>query len=437
MNNSPTSSANFPGVLKASRAAAAAVAAPLILSSKSSAAPRGETLKIGLIGCGGRGTGAVVDAMHADKDTVLTAVADIYPENAQDAVNKVREVKELSERVQVPKEQIFIGLDAYKAVMQTDVDLVILTTPPGFRPEHFKAAVAAGKHAFLEKPVATDAPGVRSVIQSVAESKKKNLGVGVGFCWRYNKAEQALYERILAGDIGDIRTLHTSYNTGPLWDRTNPNDTTALQKQLRNWYYYTWLSGDHLVEQAVHVVDWMCWAMGDTPPLKCIGLGGRQVRTEERFGNIYDHFEIAYDYPNGAKGFVYCRQQAGCASDYSGTYYGTKGTAIDKGFGAPPAILNLKGERVWRYEGDRPNMFELEHEALFRSIRDGKPLNAGDRMVNSTMTAIMGRMAAYTGQEITYEAALNSQEQLVPAGLTWDTPAPEVNVPMPGQTRFI
>lgn len=425
--------------LKTSSAAAAGIiAGPAILGTKSSAASPGDTIKVGLIGAGGRGTGAAGNALTADGNAILTAVGDIYSEQAERSISNLKASKTFGDRTRVEAKNVFAGFDAYKGVLESGVDVVILATPPGFRPQHMKAAVEAGKHMFVEKPMATDAPGLRSIMESVAQAKTRQLGVCAGFCWRYNLSERALYEHIHAGDIGDIRTAYCTYNTGLLWDRTNPNDTTDLQKQLRNWYYYTWLSGDHYLEQAVHAVDWLCWAMKDVVPIKAMAHGGRQVRTAEKYGNIFDHFEVVYEYATGARGFLFARQQAGCANDNSATFYGTKGTAYELGFGpAPNHVKNLDGAIAWRFRGDRPDMYVQEHKEFFASLRAGHPINDGDRMCTSTMVGIMGRMAAYTGQSISYEEALNSQEKLVPDQLTWDSPAPEVKVAMPGRTKFV
>jgi predicted dehydrogenase len=424
--------------LKASTTAAlgGALAAPAILGTKSSAASPGDTLKVGLVGCGGRGGEAAMNALRGDKNAVLSAIADIYAENIETKLGFMKRDENLSDRVQVNESKRFVGLDAYKAVLESGIDVVILATPPGFRPQHMKAAVDAGKHMFVEKPMATDAPGVRSIMTSVGEAKAKNLAVCAGFCWRYSSPQRALYEKIHAGEIGDMRAIYATYNTGLLWDRASSKDQTDLQKQLRMWYYYTWLSGDHLVEQAIHAVDWMQWAMKDVTPLKCVAHGGRQVRTDPKYGNIFDHFEVVYEYPQNVRGFLLTRQQAGCANDNSAVYYGTKGTARDLGFGGT-IVLDNRDERLWRYSGPKPVMYDVEHEEFFASIRSGKHINNGDRMATSTMVGIMGRMAAYTGQEITWEQALNSQEKLVPDNLTWDSPAPEVKVALPGKTKFV
>ncbi|MGZ8939515.1 MAG: Gfo/Idh/MocA family protein, partial [Limisphaerales bacterium] len=375
---------------KSSAVAAATFAAPYVALSPSSFA-NSQTLKVGLIGCGGRGTGAAREALNADKNVVLTAVGDVFERQINNSLSAME--KEVGDKMKV--EGKFVGLDAYEKVINSGVDVVVLATPPGFRPQHLKAAIDAGKHVFCEKPVATDAAGVRIALAAAEEAKKKNLGLGAGFCWRYNLAERALFERVQAGDIGDLRVFYGTYYTGPVKPmppaNTRPAGMSDLEWQLRNWYNFVWLCGDGLVEQAVHAVDWMCWAFKDVPPLKAIAVGGRQIPAHG--GNIYDHFEINYEYAEGARAFLGCRQIAGCANDNTATMYGTKGTARELGFAGMP---NIRGEKNWRYSGPRPNMYQVEHDELFASIRAGKPLNDGVRLAHSSMAAIMGRMAAYT-----------------------------------------
>jgi predicted dehydrogenase len=414
---------------KSSAVAAATIAAPYVgLSPRSYA--NSQTLKVGLVGCGGRGTGAAREALNADKNVVLTAVGDIFEKQIEGSINQLE--KAVGEKVKV--ENKFVGLDAYQKVIESGVDFVILATPPGFRPQHLKAAVAAGKHVFCEKPVATDAAGVRIALAAAEEAKKKNLALGSGFCWRANLAERALFERVTGGDIGDLRVFYGTYYTSPVKPmppaNTRPAGMSDLEWQLRNWYNFVWLSGDGLVEQAVHAVDWMCWAFKDVPPIKAMAVGGRQIPAHG--GNIYDHFEINYEYADNARGFLGCRQIAGCANDNSATMYGTKGTARELGFAGNPWI---KGEKNWKYSGPRPNMYQVEHDDLFASIRAGKPINDGVKLAHSSMVAIMGRMAAYTGAEITWEEALNSNESLVPEKLEWNMNLPVMPLAMPGQNR--
>jgi myo-inositol 2-dehydrogenase / D-chiro-inositol 1-dehydrogenase len=432
-NDRPTSRRTF---LKNSTAAAlgSALSAPLILGTKSSAASPGDTIKVGLVGCGGRGSGAAKQALNADKNVILTCMGDAFPDRLQSSLKALKADSEVGERVRVEEDNCFTGFDAYQKVIDSGVDVVILTSPPGFRPAHLKAAIEANKHVFCEKPMATDAPGVRSVLESVAEAKKRKLAVVAGFCWRYNLAERAGFAQIHDGAVGHIRAIYGTYNTGSLWSKPRQESWTDMEWQVRNWLYFTWLSGDHLVEQCVHTVDKMAWAMADQPPIKAIAHGGRQVRTAPEYGHIFDHFEIVYHYPNDAHGFIFCRQQANCASDTSDTIMGTKGVAKILGFRSVPVI---KGETNWKYEGPRPDMYQVEHDELFASIRKGQPINDGVRMAHSTMLAIMGRMAAYTGQEITWEEAMNSKENLHPPKLDWDAPLPMPPVAIPGKTKFI
>jgi predicted dehydrogenase len=289
---------------------------------------------------------------------------------------------------------------------------------------------------FTEKPMATDAPGVRSVLATAEEAKQKNLALVAGFCYRYSHGVRGIMEKIQEGAIGEVRALYSTFNTGPVWSPfPRRPEWTDMQYQVKNWYYYTWLSGDHIVEQAVHCLDKMSWAMKDVPPVKCVAHGGRQVRTGPEFGNIFDHFSVVYDYANGARGFHSCRQQEHCYSDNSDYIMGSDGVAhIVRAFSGPYII---KGKNNWRFHEDTAtDMYQNEHDAFFASIRNGKPINDGQWMAQSTLIAIMGRMAAYTGQEITWEQAMNSEERLVPENPSWDTPVAVAPVAMPGQTKF-
>lgn len=417
---------------------------PYITVKERGFAANSDTLKVGLVGCGGRGTGAASQALNADPNVVLHAVGDVHDDKLQVSLKSLREEASIGSRVKVTPETTFIGLDSYKKVLDSGVDVVLLATPPGFRPFHLRAAIEAGKHVFCEKPMATDAPGVRSVMASAKLAKEKKLALVSGFCWRYNFAEREMMKRIHDGQIGDPMSLYTVYNTGALWVNPRKPTQTDLQYQLRNWYYFTWLSGDHIVEQAVHSIDKMAWAMKDEPPVKCVAHGGRQVRTGPDYGHIFDHFSAVYEYANGARGYHFCRQQPGCASDNSDYIIGTKAVARIKAFG-PLTIVG--GGNNWKYAGERPNMYQVEHNELFASIRSGNPLNDGEWMARSTMTAIMGRMAAYTGQELTWEQALNSEENLTKQAcgqegkegdpeFRWDMKLFVPPVAMPGQTRF-
>ena len=421
--------------LKASTTAAlgSVFAANLSFPEKTFAA-NSDTLKVGLIGCGGRGTGAANQALNADKNVVLSAMADVFENQLQGSLRTLK--GEVGESVKVDPGHCFVGLDAYQKVIDSGVDVVILATPPGFRPQHLQAAVAAGKHIFCEKPVATDSPGIRSALASVEEAKKKELAVVAGFCWRYDYPRRGLFQRIHEGAIGDLRAIYATYYTGPVKPMPPASarkpGMTEIEWQLRNWYNFGWLCGDSLVEQAVHSVDKIAWAMKDVPPLKAVAVGGRQVPAHG--GNIYDHFEVNYEYADGVRGFLGCRQQSNCYSENKDYLMGAKGLA---NIGGRRQAVEIIGEKDWHYEGPQPDMYQVEHDELFASIRAGKPINDGVRMCTSTLMAIMGRMAAYTGQEITWEMAMNSQEQLVPEKLDWQM---ALNVPplaMPGITKFV
>jgi myo-inositol 2-dehydrogenase / D-chiro-inositol 1-dehydrogenase len=422
-------------------ALATVLGAPLLAPGRALAA-NSDMLRVGLVGCGGRGTGAANNALRADPNTVLTAMADVFDDRLNNSLQSLK--KEHGDRVKVEPDHCFVGFDGYQKVIDSGVDIVLLASPPGFRPYHLQAAIAAGKHVFCEKPMAVDAPGVRAVLAVAEEARRKNLALVSGFCWRYNAGERAIMERIHDGAIGQPLSLQNTYNTGPIWVHPRRPEWSDMQYQLRNWYYFGWLSGDHITEQAVHSLDKMAWAMRDVPPARCVAHGGRQVRTGEEFGHIYDHFSVVYEYEDGARGYHFCRQQAGCANDNSDYFMGTKGIARISAFGP----LTITGDTSWRFRGDRPDMYQVELDEMLASIRTGKPLNDGIWMAHSTLLAIMGRMAAYTGQVVTWDQALNSKEDLVKFALdqeslqdhprfAWDLKLRVPPVAMPGRTRLV
>jgi predicted dehydrogenase len=338
--------------------------------------------------------------------------------------------EELAGKIDVPPEQRFVGFDAYKQLLATDVDVVLLTTPPHFRPLHLKAAIDAGKHVFAEKPVAVDAPGVRSVLETCAEAKRKQLSVVSGLCLRYDAGFRETVQRLHDGAIGDIHTLMANDYRGPIWTKARQPDWTDMHWQMRNWYYFTWLSGDFNVEQHVHYLDVCAWIMNGYPQ-KAIGMGGRQVRTEAIYGNIYDHHSVTYEYENGTRIFSNTRQQPGCKNNMSAKVAGAKGSAE-----VSESRLEITSPSSWRFRDKVKNMYQVEHDELFAGIRSGQPLNNGEYMAKSTLLAIMGRMATYTGQEVTWEQALNSQEDLTPEAYAWG-PAPEAKIAVPGITKLI
>ncbi len=394
-----------------------------------------ETLRIGLIGCGGRGSSAARNALDASPHNVLTAVGDAFADAAQRSVNQLRRDEKYKDRVQVSEDYIFAGFDAYKQVIDSGVDVVILAEPPHFRPKHLAYAVQNGKHAFVEKPVAVDAPGVRSVIETCNKAKEKGLAIVSGLCWRYHPAVRETMRRIIEDKaIGDIVAIQSCFNADTLWHRGDMPEWSRMEYQIRNWLYFTWLSGDHIVEQAVHSLDKTGWLQGDIHPVQAFGLGGRQQRTGSEFGNIYDHHTVFYEYPRGVRVYFTCRQQQDCTNHTDDLVLGTKGQA---------EILKYRiaGENPWQYEGPEAKnqgiMFDIEHAELFRSIRQGTPINNGHYMANSTMLAIMGRMCTYTGQTLTWDQCFNSQERLAPAEYAWTDDVPPSQVAIPGRTKLV
>ena len=405
---------------------------PAILSAQST-----KAIKIGLVGCGGRGTGAASQALNADDYSELTAVADVYQERIDESLNQLRTVSDgkISHKVKVDPKNQFVGLDAYQKLIDSGVDVVLLATPPGFRPQHIRAVIEAGKHVFCEKPVAVDAPGVRDVLESVKLAKQKNISLVSGFCWRYSNYIKETFEQIESGAIGDIVAYYATYYTSPVKPMPDASERPAgmsdVEWQIRNWYNFGWLCGDSLVEQAVHSVDKVAWAMKDAPPVSCVATGGRQIPAKG--GNIFDHFEVNYLYPNNVRAFVACRQMEGCYNENSDYILGTKGSAT---IGRGP-LPRIEGEKKWTFQGTKYDMYQAEHDALFASIRQGKPLNNGVRMVTSTMLAIMGRMAAYTGQQVTWDQAMNSQERLGPDKVEWNMSLPVAPMSLPGKNKVI
>ena len=340
--NSLTSRREF---LKTSALVGSVLAAPAVLPGPLFAKENTDTLRVGLIGCGGRGSGAASQALTADKNVVLTAIGDAFEDQLQRSLQSLQ--KDHPDKVKVAPEKCFVGLDAYQKVIDSGVDVVLLATPPGFRPVHLKAAVDAGKHIFCEKPMAIDAPGVRSVLDSVKAGKEKSLSLVAGFCWRYEVARREFYRRLQAGAIGDLRAIYATYYTGPVKPMPPASERPAamgdLEWQMRNWYNFTWLSGDGYVEQAVHSVDKVAWAMKDQPPLKAVAVGGRQTPNNQ--GDIYDHMFVVYEYPDDVRAFVGQRQIAHTHSENSDYLMGAAG------FGRLPA-LSFKGKENWRYKAN-------------------------------------------------------------------------------------
>lgn len=409
-------------------AAAAAGAASVAMPHIARAQDNGPLLKVGLIGCGGRGTGAVRQALMADPNTELVAMGDAFADRLDSSLESLTKAGSgVEDRVKVDEGHRFTGFDAYKGVIDA-CDVVVLASPPAFRPKHLRAAIEGSLHVFCEKPVGVDPAGVRSVMDTCRMAAEKNLSVVSGLCYRYQFAKQETIKRIHDGEIGDIVNMQTTYNTGGLWLHERQPEWTEMEYQVRNWLYFDWLSGDHINEQHIHSLDKIAWAMNNVYPDKAVSSGGRVQRTDEKYGNIYDHFNTVYEWDNGVKAFSSCRQWESCATDVSDYVWGTKGMANIQEHQITP-----RDGKKWRYRGEGPDdMYQNEHNALFKSIRDGAPINNGEYMCNSTLMAIMGRLAAYSGKVITRKELLESDLSIVPENIAFGD-APQRPVAVPGQ----
>lgn len=389
-----------------------------------------DPIRVGLIGCGGRGTGAAENCLMAGLNVHLVAMADLF----EDMLEKSRKNLSAPEReggplegCKVKKDHCFVGWEAYKQLLETDVDLVILATPPHFRPEHFEAAVKAGKHVFAEKPAAVDPVGIRRFMEAGKLAKEKGLMMVAGTQRRHDPGYVEIVNRIQDGQIGEIVASRCFWNQGYLWKRDRQPGWSDMEYQIRNWNYFDWLSGDHIIEQHVHNLDVINWVLG-THPVKAYGVGGRQQRTQEVYGNIYDHFAIDYEYENGLHLLSMCRQQAN-TDDLIGEYFaGSNGTSESH---ANNRFI-IRGQKSWRYTEKPVDPWQQEHVDLIACIRKGEPINEAQNVAESTMTAIMGRQAAYTGNEVTWEEIMASDMDLSPAKYEFG-PLPVRPVPIPGK----
>ena len=406
------------------RASGMAVAAGGVLAGGLSVA-RGahsfgsDTIKIGLIGCGGRGSGAAVQAMNTSGGGVkLVAMADAFENRLQQSFRTIN--GKHPDKVDVPMDRRFIGFDAYKSVLESDIDMVLLATPPGFRPLHFEAAVKAKKHIFMEKPVAVDAPGVRRVLEANKSALEHNLAVAVGLQRRHERAYMETIQKLQDGAIGDINLTRAYWNGGGVWVRPRENGQTELEYQMRNWYYFTWLCGDHIDEQHIHNLDVINW-LKNGYPVSANGMGGRQVRNGTDNGQIFDHHFVEFTYEDGSKMYSQCRHIRNCWNSVSEHAHGSKGTADISG----GKIYDTAGKLTWKTEGARGG-HQQEHHDLFAAIRGGARPNEAEYGAKSTMTAILGRMATYSGQKINWDVAINSDLALadVDAFKGYDDEAP-------------
>jgi predicted dehydrogenase len=387
---------------------------------------RGRPIRVGVIGCGGRGAGAAMDALKASPDTRIVALGDAFRERVESTADGL--AKAGDGRADVPASARFWGFDAYRKVLATDCDLVILATAPGFRPTHYAAAIDAGKHVFFEKPVAVDPAGVRTVLDASARAADRKLCVVAGTQRRHERCYLEAMRLVREGAIGRPVAARCYWNQGGLWHKDPDPALSEIENQVRNWLYFTWLSGDHIVEQHVHNIDVVNWAFGDAHPVRCVATGGRQVRTQPVFGAINDHFAVDFEYPGDRFAASMCRQQDGTDGRVEEIVHGTEGTLL-----ASSGRAEIRGRVNWKFTGPNPNPYVQEHVDLQDAVRGNAPsLNEGRRIAESTMAAIMGRMAAYTGKDLAWDAALADPMDLVPKD---PKPGPGVkeSVAFPGQ----
>ncbi|HLA83708.1 MAG TPA: Gfo/Idh/MocA family oxidoreductase [Thermoguttaceae bacterium] len=410
--------------------------------ARSAHASGSDMIKLGLIGCGKRGRGAVADCLAADKNIKLVAVADAFEDMITPGIRILSQAR--PGQVDVKPDRIFVGLDAYRKVLASDVDLVLLASPPGFRPYHYRAAVEAGKHIFMEKPCCVDAPGYRSLLESNKLAEEKNLKVGVGFQRRHQQHYREIVERIRNGQFGDIQFFRAYFNTAGVWSRPRTPDQTEMEYQIRNWYYFVWLSGDHIVEQHVHNLDVANWIRG-AHPVEAQGMGGREVRKfgpRGDFGHIYDHHSVEFTYADGTKLFSQCRHIPGCwqtASEHTHTAQGYVSTD-ERGY----MIYGPDGKRISRSRAKGRRSYDQEHVDLIDAIRNDKKYLEGPIGAEASLSAILGRMATYSGNVVRWDEAAADGPSEMPKEFAWNAAPPvlpdkegsyEHAVAMPGRYK--
>ena len=417
----------------------AAATAGLMASGNFAFAQGSNEIKVGLIGCGGRGTGAAVQAMRSKQNVKLVAMADAFKDRLDSSLENIMEELEDTSCIAVPEENKFVGFDGYKDVIAAS-DVIILTTPPGFRPMHFEAAIEAGKHVFMEKPVATDAPGIRQVLKTAKKAKEKQLNVVVGLQRHYQTVYKEWVKRIHEGAIGDIVTSHVYWNSRGVWVRPRKEGQTEMEYQMRNWYYFNWLCGDHITEQHIHNIDVSNWVKKGYP-VRAHGMGGRQVRNGKDHGEIFDHHFVEFEYADGSRMFSQCRHQEGCMNRVSEAFQGTNGYAPK-----PGVLQTPSGYTIWEHDDENdPNPYQVEHDELFAAVAAGEfKYTDAKNGAMSTMTSILGRMATYSGQVIEWEDAINSDLSLMPKKFAWDAEPPILPnddgyypIAIPGKTKVL
>jgi myo-inositol 2-dehydrogenase / D-chiro-inositol 1-dehydrogenase len=429
------------------KASALLAAAAQLDIARSAFAAGSDTIRIGFIGCGGRGTGACRDALSTNRAVKLVAVGDLFADRMESSLKNLRSMPDVAERIDVKDDMKFLGFDAHQKVIQSGVDLVLLTTPPHFRPLHYAAAVKAGKHVFMEKPCCVDAPGYRLLLATNEEAKKKGLSVGVGLQRHHQQNYIEGIQKIRDGAVGDVMFVRTYFNMPGAGhsDKAKPESMTEMEYQIRRWGMFCWLSGDHLVEQAVHEIDIADWIM-DAAPIQANGMGGRQARTGRGNGDIWDHHFIEYEYANGARHFCQARQQAGTWQHVSDNVHGTKGMlTIGMGPYGMGENNHRKPDSLTDKDGGLTNPYRREHDDLQASIfGTGPHLFEGDYGARSSMVGVLGRMATYSGKVVTWDEAIKSELSLSPKEYSLEASTPAVpdaagNYPiaMPGTTKAV
>lgn len=412
----------------------AAAAVGSLAVSRAAHAAGSDVLKVGLIGCGGRGSGAAAQALGADSNAKLFAMADIFEDKVKTSRDRLRKVR--PGQVDVDDDHCFVGFDAYEKVIASGVDVVLIACTSKFHAQYTKAGIDAGKHVFVEKPHAIDPPGIRLVQAAAEEAKKKGLSLVSGLCWRYSPVVRETMKRVLDGAIGDIVAIQETYMRGPYRLVGRKPGQSELEYQFRNWYHFRWLSGDDIPQSLLHCTDKGCWAMHEEPPVKAFGLGGRSSSVGSVYGDVFDHHSVVFEYANGVRMFGNCRAETNCYGQVSDKLLGTKGRAhLIKG--------RIEGETEWKYNGPKGNMYDIEHQELFASIRNGQPINNGQYMVNSTMGAILAQMVVYTGKQMAWDDAFHSHWKAGPDKCSLDMAPPtqpDANgiypVPVPGITQL-
>jgi predicted dehydrogenase len=408
-----------------------------------------NTIKVALVGCGGRGTGAAIQALSTKFNVKLVAMADAFQDRLDKSLKGIlgHEIEDANgnmvnfkSKVEVPKDRQFIGFESYKKAIAL-ADVVILATPPGFRPVHFEEAINAGKHVFMEKPVAVDSNGVRRVLAAAEKAKAKKLNVVVGLQRHYQTKYRELMKRLQDGMIGEVVSGSAWWNNDGVWVKPRVNGQTEMEYQMRNWYYFNWLCGDHICEQHIHNIDVINWAK-NAYPVKARGTGGREVRNGKDHGEIFDHHIVEFEYADGTILNSQCRHIPGTWAKVDELAIGTKANIkFDEGL-----IVDHKGKTLFSHDDKNdPNPYQVEHDELFEAISKNEyKFSDAENGAKSTMTSILGRLATYSGQSINWDDALKLEMNLAPATYTWDADMPlkpnemgKYKVAIPGVTKYI